>query len=441
MSTACSILLHATTGRRLCVPDLPMPFANRPHTTLSPYRRYISQDDCLGRSELSMYYCRYIPPSVLIVLLVVFASACASGSSSGSQDGAERLPDSYLETTTPPCTPAGPSSKDPCKPRSSYSSVDSPPTGYPAHLPLVLPTFTEIFMGEIVSSLDIPHIVVRGVIQDSSTRCDGYAVVGPDYIDLSGLDVEEFSVYHCFVDLAVNEYIIGTGPATLTVSMYEATIWIDPHEWPDIEQEYLHPYGDPRTLTADAYEGREMVLLLKPNASIAVEVWTSFGLMASWFVQRDGAEDIRAVAEQITLAQTEEHRNQLNVPLDDLVADISAAATARDAHIAASETTTTTDGAESRSAESTSTSSGTSTTTTTGAGLLRPVGGLGDSQPLPVLITDANRLRDFYVEVGAVYEGEEATTVLPPPRPEAPGVPTNVGMSMGDDGRILDHVG
>ena len=62
-------------------------------------------------------------------------------------------------------------------------------------------------------------------------------------------------------------------------------------------------------------------------------------------------------------------------------------------------------------------------------------------RPLPVLIADANRLRDFYVEVGAVYEGEEATTVLPPPIPAAPGVPTNVGMSVGDDGRILDHVG
>ena len=54
------------------------------------------------------------------------------------------------------------------------------------------------------------------------------------------------------------------------------------------------------------------------------------------------------------MAQTEEDRNQLNVPLDDLVADIRAAAAARDAHIAASETTTTTDGAESRSSESTS---------------------------------------------------------------------------------------
>ena len=104
--------------------------------------------------------------------------------------------------------------------------------------------------------------------------------------------------------------------------------------------------------------------------------------------------------------------------------------------IAASDTTTTTDGAESRSAESTSTSSGTSTTTTTVAGLLRPVGGLGDSQPLPVLITDANRLRNFYVEVGATYAGDDATTVLPPQKPAAPGVPTNVEMSMGDDGRI-----
>ena len=373
---------------------------------------------------------------VLLVLLALLASACASGSSYESPTGVERPPDSYLETTTPPCTPAGPSLKDPCGPRSTYSSVNSSPAGYLAHLPLVLPTFTGIFMGEDSTSLDIPHIVVRGVVQENSIRCDLYAVTLPNYIDSSRLGAD-LSHYYCFADVTVNEYIVGTGPATLTVAMYEATIWIDPDEWPDIEQEYLHPYGDPHPLTANAYECREMVLLLKPNPSIAVEAWTSFGFTASWFVHRNDTDDIRAVAEEISMAQTEEDRNQLNVPLDDLIADIRAAAAARDAYIAALETTTTTDGAESRSAESTSTSSGTSTTTTIVAGLLRPVGGLGDSEPLPVLITDANRLRDFYVEVGAVYEGDEATTVLPPP----PGVPTNVGMSVGDDGRILDHVG
>ena len=189
------------------------------------------------------------------------------------------------------------------------------------------------------------------------------------------------------------------------------------------------------------YQPKHSQQLLRMPTTIAVEAWSARGPFTRWFVQRGDSDEIRAVAQEISLARTDTQRGNLDVLLSDLVADIRAAAAVRDAHIAASDTTTTTDGAESRSAEATSTSGGASTTVTTQAGIVRPVGGIGDSQPLPVLVTDANRLQDFYVEVGAVYEGEEATTVLPPPRPEAPGVPTNVEMSMGDDGRILDNVG
>ena len=85
------------------------------------------------------------------------------------------------------------------------------------------------------------------------------------------------------------------------------------------------------------------------------------------------------------------------------------------------------DSSESRSTSS-STSSGASTTLTTQAGTVRPVGGIGARAPVPLLhhvmfmVTDANYLRNLYVEVGATYEGENATTVLPPPPPEAPGM-------------------
>ena len=44
-------------------------------------------------------------------------------------------------------------------------------------------------------------------------------------------------------------------------------------------------------------------------------------------------------------------------------------------------------------------------------------------------MTRADQLRDFYIAGGAVYEGENATTVLPPPAPISPGVPTNIEVS------------
>ena len=60
---------------------------------------------------------------------------------------------------------------------------------------------------------------------------------------------EDYSVYYCFVDVTVNEYISGTGPAMLTVVMHEETIWIALDEWPDIEQDFHQLYGNPNSRT------------------------------------------------------------------------------------------------------------------------------------------------------------------------------------------------
>ena len=174
-----------------------------------------------------------------------------------------------------------------------------------------------------------------------------------------------------------------------------------------------------------------MILFLKPALTIAVEAWTSRGLFTKWFVQRDDGDDIRArIAEEISLAETDAQRNSLDVPLATLLSQIRTATATRTARVATSDTDTDS-GSAARSGSDESL-----TTMTTVAGILRPEGGLGREKPVPVLITDANRLRDAYVEFGAIYEGEGATTVLPPPPPEPPGVPTNVGMSV-EDGVVL----
>ena len=229
----------------------------------------------------------------------------------------------------------------------------------------------------------------------------------------------------------MNEYIVGTGPPTLTIVMHRENIWpIDVDNWPEEKDDWIRTLEDPRSRTAAAYEGRELVMFLRPPISIAVEAWNSRGLFRRWFVQRDDENDIRAVAEEISYAETPEQRNRLDLPLTDLVAQIRTAAVARTTRITASSS-----GSDSRSATR-SESSGTSSTVTTAIGTVRPVGGLGDEEPVPLLVTDANYLRNFCVEVGAVYDGDDATTVLPPPAPEPPGVPTNVVLST-TSGKVL----
>ena len=222
--------------------------------------------------------------------------------------------------------------------------------------------------------------------------------------------------FYCFSTVTVNEYIVGTGPPELVAIMHREIIRKSEElDWEQEEEVYMITLSDPRARTAAAFEGRELVMWLMLPISIAVEAWDADAKLGRWFVQRDDPGDIRAVVAEIARA-SEAQRSAWDVPLDDLVADFKAADAARTAYIDAL------DSGDTDSDSSTTTASDGSSTTTTVAGLIYPPGGLGREARLPVLITDANRLRDAYVELGAVYEGDDATTVMPPPEPSAPGV-------------------
>ena len=331
-------------------------------------------------------------------------------------------PIDYLAKVTSPCTPIGDSGQDPCEVGTVFYGETSSSINASLH-PLGdrRPNFTDRFLGTDLTGRLIPHIAIRGTAQPGTTRCEVYSVTLANYVE-SSFDPNETLFYYCFVDITVGEYLVGTGPPTLTVAMHRENIWpLNVDEWPDVRESWIKALSDPRARTAAAYEGRELVMLLRPTSTIKVEAWTSRGLFTLWFVQRGDGDEIRAVAQEMYLAETEEQRSSLDLLLSDLVSQIRAAGAARAAWIAAAE-----DSSESRSVTS-STSSGASTTVTTQAGIVRPTGGIGARSPVPVLVTDANYLRDLYVEVGATYVGEEATTVMPPPKPPPPGVSTNVG--------------
>ena len=100
-----------------------------------------------------------------------------------------------------------------------------------------------------------------------------------------------------------------------------------------------------------------------------------------WFLQQTET-GVRAVAEYYRQAILEEHRSKLNLPLDEMIADIKQAAINRDA--------------------------------ITG-------GRIGLDPDLPMFITDVYDLRDYYISVGAVYDDSENATLLPPPAPSGDG--------------------
>ena len=307
---------------------------------------------------------------------------------------------SYLEEIIPPCIPVAGSGQDPCMsglpPIVEASSSAGTLLGW---LYFDMPSFAEILLGEFDDEyypLWAPHIVVRGTVLPNTTRCELYPIRSFDLNDWGFF--EDWDEYHCFANVRINEYIVGEGPPELTISLHQNSMSLRDRrdDWPNIKDEIImNDLNDPKTRTAEAYEGRELVMFLKPAGSISIETWTLGWQFSMWFIQR-GGDEIRAVAPDITDAVTDEQRARLNLPLAELVEGLKQAAEER--------------------------------ATITG-------GRIGVSLSLPMFITDANKLADYYQVTGTKYYSSGGTTALPPPVPGEddpdPGtIPTDEGTTV-----------
>ena len=290
----------------------------------------------------------------------------------------ERRPVSYLQEVVSPCLPVDGSGQDPCQGSAVLLTGASSSSSW---LLDELPAFDDIMLGNLVGRYVpavVPHIVIRGLVQPDTTRCELYWIEDFAYRNLPPVGY----AYFCFAEVSVHEYIIGEGPAQLTVVMHREPIFLTPQQaadWSNI-REWMVPelLGDPGSRTAASYEGKEMVLFLRIPITITLESWARSGWWGNtWFLQRNEEGEIRALEQDYSVARTDELRSQLDLPLSELVERIKKAAENR---------------------------------------AVVTEGRIGLDSALPLLVTDANRLQNFYVSEGAVYEGGDAT-VLPPPVP------------------------
>ena len=117
-----------------------------------------------------------------------------------------------LTEPIPPCVPLEGLDHDPCgpgvPPGLGLAALSVPISWDP-------PTIEEILEGLVPEW--VTHIVVRATVRPGTTRCDGYLYDPFDYI--STLSYSKTRAYKCFVDVRVNEYIVGAGPTELTVSV------------------------------------------------------------------------------------------------------------------------------------------------------------------------------------------------------------------------------
>ncbi len=259
-----------------------------------------------------------------------------------------------------------------------------------------LPTYTEVMLGYDTPGY-VNHIVVRGVVLPSSTRCEVFPLAWFSFWDPAE-DADGSFRYLCFAEVAVTEYIVGTGPPVLTVTMEDvvlirymteggSTEW-----WQLFGDEFLlvpQPQ-DPGPEVASAFEGKEVVLFLGLPVTNRVETWSLLhGRLSFWFLQKHGGE-VRAVSAYYNEANPSD-RSKLDIPLTELVAEIKKADAERDRITGGRLIVTPDTDAASAAADS--------------------------NTPQPMIVTDANKLKDLYLASGAVYEGEDRT-VLPPLPPE-----------------------
>ena len=309
----------------------------------------------------------------------------------------------YLTEEIPPCTPIqGDPSVDPCEPVPDWA----PTTVAGGHSTVGPPLRVEDFLNSLPSTpIYTAHVVLRGTYIPGTVRCmSGNRHRYPAYVN-PGLLGDALLIY-CFADVRVNAYLLGSGPSTLTVIVYSSlyAYGSQDDESYGVEQlesrrlayeralaegggfEYDEPLrgyhppvglvthihiGFPRgeiaaTGPPGGIGGREVVMFIRPSSSLSVE---AMKVNYIWDVER---------RDDATVVAIHPFSESLEMELPALT---QAVTTAHQARVAANG------------------------------------GRIGADESLPMLVTDANQLRQYFSDpkVGAYAPGVPTPTQPPPP--------------------------
>ena len=331
-----------------------------------------------------------------VVLLIAMCLGCDRDA------GSDLATSGYLEVTVEPCAHAGRGNPDPCARRgfrwqgTSIGDVDLPVVPHSFEMKLnAANAQSELYGGTRFDLERAIHLVVRGSAVEDSLKCDTYPWMSPDWV-MSGTEAEGFSyeifaeigvdpwmLFVCHSQILVHEYLIGDGPSSLTVTHFDLALPYDPSD-PSAKQFIANDFKtvlDGFVAPAmSKFEGSEWVLWLSPSMTMASE---TLQVRDYWDVQRREDGEIVAVSPWFTEYEIvgyspeygPEHRYLLEPTLDELRQNLKAANEAR---------------------------------------VARTSGRIGVDEDTPMLITDANHLRDYFEDIGA-YDNQYATP-KPPPR-------------------------
>ena len=317
----------------------------------------------------------------------------------------------YLTQEIPPCTSIPGSPVDPCETRAERDV-----TTHSDGLILVVPALLvdDLLEGDPTTPIHVTHIALRVTYLPGTVRCTtgnrhGY----PSYRSPGGL-VGALLIY-CYADVRVNAYVLGSGATTLTVivgtSLYalpgttDEDYGLDQLESRRLAYEralveggrfeydrplegYLGPGGGAAPLRFEhrrnslaatgppgGIGGREVVLFIAPLFNTSVEAWR---MRHTWDVERREDGSVVAIHPNREWMTSAEYRSVGEWALPALT---QAVTNAHQARVAANG------------------------------------GRIGADESLPMLETDANRLRQYFSDpkVGAYAPGAPTPTHPPPP--------------------------
>ena len=297
----------------------------------------------------------------------------------------------YLVDVIPPCLPAEGSSIDPCEPGSLHGG-SSGASIYVPDVPFSLQFYLEGWV-----RLAVPHLMLRGTYLPDTIRCDGKHVWrdAVHYVDIYDGTFNGRPILHCFADVRVNEYFVGTGPSILTLEVAHELFFPSGENPASIEKyeqlwERILIEGGRVALAsgmandsllngipgdifdAPAIPGKEEILFVGPSPNVSLEalkvIWT-------WKLERKTDDTVVAVHPSRWYYYGTDQQDNPVLEMT-LPAFRTAATAAQTAKVAAT-------GGRTR------------------------VG-----TRFPNLITDANNLRQFLVEVGS-YSHPEGPPVQP----------------------------
>ena len=246
-----------------------------------------------------------VVPAILLPAALLLLAAC---------EGAPPTPGpspytGYLTEEIPPCTPAPGSSVDPCEP--GLFGVTSGGTSLEIFGPE--PRTVQAFIDGRNFTTPLgdryaAHLVVRGTYLPGTVRCaDAGVFRPPPYLDRNAWTFAlDTGTVKCYADVRANAYLLGSGPSTLTVLVKRFAYWL---RWEGEGGERLRNAAErafietPAGVSVEVYEGtasrivtgitgREVVLFLGPASDVTAEAWQAH---ATWDVQRQEDGTVLAV--------------------------------------------------------------------------------------------------------------------------------------------------